>query len=60
MDVVKNSTQGARDRRLRVASLATRNSGGGGVGGAYTQAKFDKIMTSWNLEKQAKTVASKN
>ena len=45
--VMKNHTQGARGRRLRVASFEYERGGGGGGGGkAYSQAKFGKVMLS--------------
>ena len=46
---MKNHTQGARGRRLRVASFEYERGGGGGGGGggkAYSQAKFGKVMLS--------------
>ena len=40
--VIKNHTQGARGRRLRVASFEY----GGEGGRTYSQAKFGKVMLS--------------
>ena len=41
--VIKNHTQGARGRRLRVASFEHEGGGGRKV---YSQAKFGKVMLS--------------
>ena len=43
--VVKDHAQGARGRRLRVASFEYERGGGGGRK-AYSQAKFGKVMLS--------------
>ena len=44
---MKNHTQGARGRRLRVASFEYGGGGGeGGEGKAYSQAQFGKVMLS--------------